>query len=122
MRAIIWWKTGDADRSTRAAAKAGQAVALAFIAFGIFRFFGGAGIGGNTRLEEKLQSELNHPGGCLHADNLPEGGTAGVIVRNIKLRVVERVEKFGSELHLLRLSNFEVLLQHHVEVDQVWSP
>jgi Zn-dependent protease len=46
LRAIIWWKTGDADRSTRAAAKAGQAVALAFIAFGIFRFFGGAGIGG----------------------------------------------------------------------------
>ena len=46
LRAIIWWKTGDADRSTRAAAKAGQAVALAFIAFGIFRFFGGAGVGG----------------------------------------------------------------------------
>jgi Zn-dependent protease len=46
LRAIIWWKTGDADRSTRAAAKAGQAVAFAFIAFGIFRFFGGAGIGG----------------------------------------------------------------------------
>jgi len=46
MRAIIWWKTGDADRSTRTAAKAGQAVAFAFIAIGIFRFFGGAGIGG----------------------------------------------------------------------------
>jgi Zn-dependent protease/predicted transcriptional regulator len=46
LRAIIWWKTGDADRSTRAAAKAGQGVALAFIAFGIFRFFGGAGVGG----------------------------------------------------------------------------
>ena len=46
LRAIIWWKTGDADRSTRAAAKAGQAVAFMFIAFGIFRFFGGAGIGG----------------------------------------------------------------------------
>src|SRR5260370_32657060 len=46
LRAIIWWKTDDADRSTRAAAKAGQGVALAFIAFGIFRFFGGAGVGG----------------------------------------------------------------------------
>ena len=46
LRAMIWWKTGDADRSTRAAAKAGQAVAFMFIAFGIFRFFGGAGIGG----------------------------------------------------------------------------
>lgn len=46
LRAIIWWKTGDADRSTRAAAKTGQVVAFGFIAIGIFRFFGGAGIGG----------------------------------------------------------------------------
>jgi Zn-dependent protease/predicted transcriptional regulator len=46
LRAIIWWKTGNADRSTRAAAKTGQAVAFAFIAFGIFQFFGGAGVGG----------------------------------------------------------------------------
>jgi len=46
LRAIIWWNTGDADRSTRAAEKTGQAVAFAFIAWGIFRFFGGAGVGG----------------------------------------------------------------------------
>ncbi len=46
LRAIIWWKTGDADRSTRAAAKVGQVIAFLFIAFGIVRFFGGAGIGG----------------------------------------------------------------------------
>jgi Zn-dependent protease/predicted transcriptional regulator len=46
LRAIIWWKTGNADRSTQSAAKVGQAVAYVFIAFGIFRFFGGAGIGG----------------------------------------------------------------------------
>src|SRR5208282_5392946 len=46
LRALIWWKTGDADRSTQSAARAGQVVAYMFIAFGIFRFFGGAGIGG----------------------------------------------------------------------------
>ncbi len=46
LRAIIWWKTGNADRSTQLAARVGQAVAFAFIALGIFRFFGGAGIGG----------------------------------------------------------------------------
>ena len=46
LRALIWWKTGDADRSTQLAAKVGQVVALGFIALGIFRFFGGAGIGG----------------------------------------------------------------------------
>ena len=46
LRALIWWKIGDADRSTQYAARVGQAVAFAFIAFGIIRFFGGAGIGG----------------------------------------------------------------------------
>ena len=46
LRALIWWKTGDADRSTQTAAKVGQLVGLGFIALGIFRFFGGAGVGG----------------------------------------------------------------------------
>lgn len=46
LRALIWWKTEDAERSTRAAAKVGEAVAFGFIALGIFRFFSGAGIGG----------------------------------------------------------------------------
>jgi len=46
LRALIWWKTGNADRSTRLAARVGQVVAFVFIAFGILRFFGGAGIGG----------------------------------------------------------------------------
>jgi len=46
LRALIWWKTGDADRSTRSAARVGQAVAFGFIAFGIFQYFGGSGIGG----------------------------------------------------------------------------
>ena len=46
LRAIIWWKTGNADRSTRLAARIGQVVAFCFIAVGIFEFFGGAGFGG----------------------------------------------------------------------------
>ncbi len=46
LRALIWWKTGDPDRSTKLAASAGQIVALGFILFGIFQFFGGAGVGG----------------------------------------------------------------------------
>ena len=46
LRAIIWWITGNGNRSTRIAAGVGQAVAIAFIAFGILRFFGGAGFGG----------------------------------------------------------------------------
>lgn len=46
LRALIWWKTGDADRSTKGAAKTGQVVAFLFIAYGVFQFFAGAGIGG----------------------------------------------------------------------------
>jgi Zn-dependent protease/predicted transcriptional regulator len=46
LRAIVWWITGDASRSTRISAKLGQLVAFAFIIFGIYRFFNGAGIGG----------------------------------------------------------------------------
>jgi Zn-dependent protease len=44
LRAILWWAIGDANRSTRIAVLAGQAVALGFIAFGLFRFFTGAGL------------------------------------------------------------------------------
>jgi Zn-dependent protease/predicted transcriptional regulator len=46
LRAIIWWRTGDVDRSTRVAARVGQAVATVFITLGIVEYFGGGGLGG----------------------------------------------------------------------------
>ena len=46
LRAIIWWITGDANRSTRIASVVGQFVAFGFIMIGILRFFSGAGFGG----------------------------------------------------------------------------
>ncbi len=46
LRGILWWITADGDRSTRIAARVGQAVAFGFIFLGIMRFFGGAGFGG----------------------------------------------------------------------------
>lgn len=46
LRAAVWWKTGDVDRSTRAAARVGQAVAATFIGLGILEFFSGGGLGG----------------------------------------------------------------------------
>lgn len=46
LRAILWWKTGDGERATRMAAKAGQFVGGLFIVFGILQFAGGAGFGG----------------------------------------------------------------------------
>lgn len=46
LRAVIWWITGNGVRATKMAARTGQAVALLFIAWGVFRFFGGEGFGG----------------------------------------------------------------------------
>jgi CBS domain-containing protein len=46
LRAIIWWVTGNANRSTRAAARVGEFVAFGLIALGVFSFFAGEGLGG----------------------------------------------------------------------------
>ena len=46
LRAILWWSMHNMERATRAAARVGQVIAVLFIAFGIFRFFAGAGLGG----------------------------------------------------------------------------
>jgi CBS domain-containing protein len=46
LRAVIWWATGNAERATRAAAMAGQSIALGFIVLGLFSFFAGAGFSG----------------------------------------------------------------------------
>lgn len=46
LRAFLWWSTHDVQRATRAAVRVGQVIAVIFIAFGVFRFFAGAGLGG----------------------------------------------------------------------------
>jgi Zn-dependent protease len=46
LHAILWWILDDAERSTRAAARVGQVIAVLFIGFGILQFFQGAGLGG----------------------------------------------------------------------------
>lgn len=46
LRALLWWRSGDRDGATRDSSLVGQMVALAFIVFGIVRFFTGAGLGG----------------------------------------------------------------------------
>jgi Zn-dependent protease/CBS domain-containing protein len=46
LRAILWWITGNAKRATQIAASVGQFVAYGLIVLGVFRFFGGADIGG----------------------------------------------------------------------------
>jgi Zn-dependent protease/predicted transcriptional regulator len=46
LRAILWWKTGNADQSTRLAARIGEGVGFAFIAIGVMEMFRGAGFNG----------------------------------------------------------------------------
>jgi Zn-dependent protease/CBS domain-containing protein len=46
LRAIIWGITKQADRSTKIAARIGQLVGVAFIFYGVFQFFRGAGFNG----------------------------------------------------------------------------
>jgi Zn-dependent protease/predicted transcriptional regulator len=46
LRSILWLASGNVQVATRRAATVGKIIALLFIAFGIFRFFGGAGFGG----------------------------------------------------------------------------
>ena len=41
LRALIWWITRNADRSTRLAAKVGQAVGFIFVLWGLVQFFSG---------------------------------------------------------------------------------
>lgn len=46
LRAAAWRWSGSRDQATRLAARVGQAVGMAFIALGVLRFLGGAGLGG----------------------------------------------------------------------------
>src|SRR5271157_3482846 len=46
LRAILWWQTGDADKSTRIAARVGEGVGFVFIALGVMEVFGGATLNG----------------------------------------------------------------------------
>ena len=46
LRAILWWRWGDADRALRSAARVGQFVAGLLIALGIFQMFSGRAPGG----------------------------------------------------------------------------
>jgi Zn-dependent protease/CBS domain-containing protein len=46
LRAVVWWMTGNMERSTRIASAVGQGFAFIFILVGLWRFFTGAGFAG----------------------------------------------------------------------------
>lgn len=91
LRAIIWWTTGDAARSTRIAARVGQFVALAFIAFGVLRFFSGAGFGGLWLAF--IGWFLLEAAGSSYAQVEVAEGLRGVRVRDVMSRDCPTVER-----------------------------
>jgi Zn-dependent protease len=46
LRAIVWWRGGDAAYATRVAARTGRVIAFGFILLGFFSFFRGQGFAG----------------------------------------------------------------------------
>jgi len=105
LRAIIWWSTGDANRSTKIAARTGQVVALLFILLGIFRFFDGEGIGGLWIAF--IGWFLMQAAGASYASVTLTAGLNGVRVSDVMSRDCipvdgnMNVERFVEE-HLLR--------------------
>src|SRR4051812_31245600 len=69
----------------------------------------------NTSLERILQRQLNHTGAHRRAGDLPKSSLVGRYARIRELRVVKQVEKFRSELELLRLMNGKDLRQRNVK-------
>ena len=105
LRAVIWWLTGDLRKSTNIAAIVGQLVALAFIFFGIFRFFSGAGLGGlwiafigwfllDAARASRAQTEIMESLRGIHVGDVMAGDYPVINSR-------DSVESFVNE-HLLR--------------------
>ncbi len=125
LRALIWWKTGNQDGSTRAAARVGQVVAFLFIALGIFRFFSGAGFGGlwiafigwfllQAARESNLRVDLTH-------------ALEGVNVADVMTRDCTRVEGWLNlqnfvEQHLLHSGQQCFLVTAQGEVKGMVTP
>jgi Zn-dependent protease len=81
LRALVWWITGNMDRATRVAARAGQLMAVVFIGIGISRFFGADKLGGlwiafigwfllQAAGANVREAELKHGLAGLHAGDL----------------------------------------------------
>ncbi|MGH8057534.1 MAG: site-2 protease family protein [Candidatus Entotheonellia bacterium] len=90
LRAVVWWTTGDSSRSTRIAARVGQFVAIAFIVFGILRFFAGAGFGGLWLAF--IGWFLLQAAGASYAQVEVAEGLRGVRVRDVMTRDCATVE------------------------------
>ncbi|MBV8817377.1 MAG: site-2 protease family protein [Acidobacteriaceae bacterium] len=106
-RGALWWFTGNAERSTRLAARIGQGIAICFIVWGILRFFNGEGFGGLWIAF--IGWFLLQAAGASYANFALTSGLREVRVRDLMTRdcaVVDgrtNVERFVQD-HLLRSS------------------
>lgn len=92
LRAIVWWKTGNAFRSTRVAARTGQVVGVLFIAWGLVRFFAGVSLGGVWMAF--IGWFLLEAAGTSYAQAALAGALAGVRVGDLMTRDCPAVEPY----------------------------
>jgi hypothetical protein len=71
-------------------------------------------------LEEQLPSELE-ASSIPRCRDLPEVAAGEFITQVLELRVVERIERFSSELKSKRLFDLKLLEQGQIEVESTWS-
>ncbi len=106
LRALLWWKSGDADRATRAAAKSGQVVGGLFIALGIVQFFFGMNSGGlwivfigwfllQAAGETRRQVGLKHAFEDVRVSDIMSHDCATVDGRQSVQELVDRLFKTG---------------------------
>src|SRR5947208_14689293 len=72
-----------------------------------------------NQLERVFQSKFDLTVVRSRVGDTVSTGHVRIRPRQTKIRMIEKVEEFGPELHLLRFSELEVLLRDQVKVDQV---
>jgi Zn-dependent protease/predicted transcriptional regulator len=125
LRSIFWLTSGDALRATQRAATVGKFIALAFIAFGIFRFFAGAGFGGLWIAF--IGWFLMQAAAASYSSVALTEGLKGVKVSDIMTSDCEtldgnlNVEQFVQE-HLLRSGRRCFMVQQNGEITGLVTP
>ncbi|WP_447987407.1 site-2 protease family protein [Nitrospira sp. Nam74] len=125
LRAAIWWITGNADRSTRIAARIGQGVALFFIAFGVWQFFSGSGF--NSLWIALIGWFLLDAAGAAYMQTEVVAGLQGLRVRDIMsddcLRVDARMSlQTFADHYLLRTGQRCFVVEDNGRVAGLMTP
>jgi Zn-dependent protease/predicted transcriptional regulator len=106
LRALLWWKSGNAERATHTAAATGQVVGGLFVTFGIVQFFFGRDFGGlwiafigwfllQAAGETRRQAGFKHAMQDVHVSDIMSHDCATVDGRQSVQDVVERLLHSG---------------------------